>query len=248
MRYGSLGINWVRSIKEGFLLAVNRSGVVAGLHWRVFATICSAFHHVVWRLLAIMVVFTWCQKGARCKKCNTPETSRGIHWREKHWRGEKEREEKQARSHKNNIQKKNLFYFSCAQKDKIKEPNRTEAMRKSQEWLQQPRMDMTLHLALAPSPPQSHVRLSLESISRAAYGWVCRQFCNCHCLIPPSCFASLPPSWAQPSSTLWCLWGPSEALTLSVPKRAAMILIYFPFFSGTKWWVFFSSSANQKFL
>lgn len=98
--------------------------------------------------------------------------------------------------------KKNLFYFLCAQKDKIKEPNRTEAMRKSQEWLQQPGMDMTLHLALAPSPPQSHVWLSLESISRAAYSWICRQFCNCHCLIPPSCFASLPPSWAQPSSTL----------------------------------------------
>ena len=57
---------------------------------------------------------------------------------------------------------------------KKKELNRTEVMRKSQAWLQQPRMEITLHLALVLSMgsclaqpgehQQSCIRLDLLSV------------------------------------------------------------------------------------
>lgn len=75
--------------------------------------------------------------------------------------GERERKGEGRRNKpeatKMTYKKKNLFLFLMCTKRERKESNRTEAMRKSQEWLQQPRMDMTLHLALVPYPPWSHI-------------------------------------------------------------------------------------------
>lgn len=53
MCYGSLGFNWVRSTEEGVLLAMDRSGVVAGgdseagSHWKVLQA--CAVPSITWR-------------------------------------------------------------------------------------------------------------------------------------------------------------------------------------------------------
>lgn len=83
-------------------------------------------------------------------------------------------EEKQARSCQNDIPKKKKKVFIFHVHKKRKELNRTEVMRKSQEWLQQPRMEITLHLALVLSMgsclaqpgehQQSCIRLDLLSV------------------------------------------------------------------------------------
>lgn len=138
---------------------------------------------------------------------------------------EKERrrgKEKQARSHKNDIEKKICFYFSCAQKEKRKESNRTEVMRKSQEGLQKPRMDVTLHLALAPSLTYLMSGLACRSSAELLCGYICYQFCNSW--FGPSfllCkFATILSSAKEHSVVFVC---PSDALTLSVPKGAAQL-------------------------
>lgn len=177
------------------------------------------------------MLFTRCPKGARCNGCNIPDTSRGIYWRVKCWgSGERERrgKEKQARSHKNDIEKKICFYFSCAQKEKIKESNRTEVMRKSQEGLQKPRMDVTLHLALAPSLPGLVSSLAWRSSAELLYTYVCHQFCNCQ-FGPSSLLCKSATILGSAKEHTVVFVGPSEALTLSSAKggSSAMILISF---------------------
>lgn len=73
--------------------------------------------------------FTRCPNGARCNKCNIPETSRGNLSESEvlgEW-GKRERrrgKEKQARSHKNDIEKK-IAFISHVHK-KRKEKSQTE--------------------------------------------------------------------------------------------------------------------------
>lgn len=72
---------------------VAAGGSEAGLYLWGVASMCSAVHHTACWLSTIIILFTWCPKGARCNKCNIPETSRGIHWRVKCWgSGGRERE------------------------------------------------------------------------------------------------------------------------------------------------------------
>lgn len=125
-------------------------------------------------------------------------------------------------------------------------------MRKSQEGLQKPRMDVTLHLALAPSLPGLMSSLAWRSSAELLYGYICYQFCNCQ--FGPSfllCKSATILGSAKEHTVVFV--GPSEALTLSMPKGAAQLWFSFIFpegcFSlGTKGWSFSNSSAKQKFL
>lgn len=93
-------------------------------------------------------------------------------------------------------------------------------MRKSQEGLQKPRMDVTLHLALAPSLPGLMSSLAWRSSAELLY--ICYQFCNCQ--FGPSfllCKSATILGSAKEDTVVFV--GPSEALTLSVPKGAAQL-------------------------
>lgn len=168
-----------------------------------------------------MVLFIWCLTCARCNKWNILETSRGVQLRGKHWGGEKERREwrrNKPEATKMTYKKKIVFISHVHKKGKEKSQTELKQWEKAKSGCSS--LEWTWPCTWHWPPPLHSLMSSLAwraSAELLTVG-ICHQFCNCRFLVPPSCIASLPRSWAQPRSTLWCLWSSSEALILVSAK------------------------------